>query len=192
MNRQAKIISKKQQKVFLEYLGTTRASTRNKVMFWLSLHGLRAIEVHNLDWSMVTDSDGNVSNKIEITNKASKGDNGGRTVWLNDDLKCALISLLDESLFKSGAVVRSERGNSRMGRQSIVDFFQRHYSEIGFEGCSSHSGRRTFITRAARKISECGGSLRDIQKIVGHSALQNTQRYIEQDTAAQKKVMMVV
>ncbi len=41
-------------------------------------------------------------------------------------------------------------------------WFQRLYSDpergLGFQGCSSHSGRRTFITRAARKVSEAGGS----------------------------------
>jgi hypothetical protein len=36
-------------------------------------------------------------------------------------------------------------------------WFQRLYSDpergLGFQGCSSHSGRRTFITRAARKVA---------------------------------------
>jgi integrase len=37
--------------------------------------------------------------------------------------------------------------------QDIVNMFARWYEQIGFDGCSSHSGRRTFIKNAARKIS---------------------------------------
>ena len=50
---------------------------------------------------------------------------------------------------------------------------------LGFDGCSSHSGRRTAITRWARKISSVGGSLRDVQALARHSSLQMTQRCIE-------------
>ena len=54
---------------------------------------------------------------------------------------------------------------------------------------TSHSGRRTFITETSKKISLVGGSLRDVQMMVGHSSLQTTQRYIESDSESQRKVV---
>lgn len=50
--------------------------------------------------------------------------------------------------------------------------FQRWYRHLGFVGCSSHSGRRTFITNAARKISTVGASLKDVQELAGHTNLR--------------------
>jgi integrase len=63
---------------------------------------------------------------------------------------------------------------------------------IGLAGCSSHSGRRTFITRAARKITEAGGSLRDVQQLAGHASLAMTQRYIEGDSDAKRKLIALI
>jgi integrase/recombinase XerD len=76
--------------------------------------------------------------------------------------------------------------------QAVVNLFSRWYADLGFSGCSSHSGRRTFITNAARKISTVGGSLRDIQALAGHSNLSTTQRYIESHAEAQRKVVELV
>ena len=76
-----------------------------------------------------------------------------------------------------------------MTSQSVVNFFQRIYHNLGFIGCSSHSGRRTFITNTSKKISLVGGSLRDIQYLSGHSSLQTTQRYIEGDSESRTKVV---
>jgi integrase/recombinase XerD len=70
--------------------------------------------------------------------------------------------------------------------------FARWYRELGFQGCSSHSGRRTFITNTARKISTVGGSLRDVQMLAGHTNLRTTQRYIEATPEAQNKVVQQI
>jgi integrase len=58
--------------------------------------------------------------------------------------------------------------------------------------CSSHSGRRTFITNAAKKITTVGGSLRDVQALAGHSSLAVTQRYIDGDAEARRKIVELV
>ena len=67
--------------------------------------------------------------------------------------------------------------------------FQIWYRDLGMYGCSSHSGRRTFITNAARKISTVGGSLQDVQALAGHASLAVTQRYIEGDSEARRKIV---
>ena len=79
-----------------------------------------------------------------------------------------------------------------MSPQAIVNMFASWFDDTGLMGCSSHSGRRTFITSAARKISSVGGSLRDVQMLAGHSSLAVTQRYIEGDGEARTKVVELV
>ena len=63
---------------------------------------------------------------------------------------------------------------------------------LGFGGSSRNSWSRTFVTNAARRISTVGSSLRDVQLLAGHSALSTTQRYIEADAMAQRKVVELV
>src|ERR1700693_5671956 len=75
---------------------------------------------------------------------------------------------------------------------AIVNMFQRWYRHLGFVGCSSHSGRRTFITNAARKISTVGGSLRDVQMLAGHTNLRTPQRYIDANPEAQNRVVQQI
>ena len=75
---------------------------------------------------------------------------------------------------------------------SIAIWFANAYRLSGLDGCSSHSGRRTFITRAARLVHKAGGSLRDVQILAGHRSIQTTQRYIEGDTDAQRKLVSLI
>jgi integrase/recombinase XerD len=191
--KQAKVLSKQQQNTVLLYLETTRHALRNKVIFLLSVRaGLRAKEIASITWDMVTDAEGNITDCIELSNNASKGKSGG-VIWMNKELMAALVEYKAEIKYfkQSGHIVKSERGNVA-NAQVIVNMFQSWFKRLGFSGCSSHSGRRTFITSAARKISSVGGSMRDVQMLARHSSLQMTQRYIDADVDAQKKVVQLI
>jgi integrase/recombinase XerD len=93
--------------------------------------------------------------------------------------------------FPDRAIICTERSD-RTPAQVIVNMFQRWYRDLGFIGASSHSGRRTFITNAAKKVVQAGGSLRDVQELAGHSSLSMTQRYIEGDTDAKRRLMQMI
>ena len=75
---------------------------------------------------------------------------------------------------------------------AIVAWFARAYRAIGLMDCSSHSGRRTFITKAARLVHRAGGSLRDVQVLAGHRSLLTTQRYINGDTDVQRHLVALI
>jgi integrase len=194
LGKQAKILTKPQADAVLAYLSTTRYPARDRVIFLLSVKaGLRAKEIASLRWEMVSDAEGRLIDLISLTDKASKG-RGGRSIPLNKELKAALLALkaeAEKSVRPSSYVVTSERDRP-MSAAVMVNKFAGWYRALGFVGASSHSGRRTFITNAARRISTVGGSLRDVQLLAGHSALGTTQRYIAADGLAQRRVVELV
>lgn len=189
LGKQAKILNQKQVDAVLHHIGNGRNGLRNQVILLLSVKaGLRAKEIAALRWSMIVVPDGEVGDCIHLTDGASKG-RSGRVIPINKQLRTALIEL--HKAVQGEWVIQTQRSD-RTSAQAIVNLFQRWYSDLGFVGCSSHSGRRTFITNAARKISTVGGSLRDVQQLAGHSSLQTTQRYIEGDSEAMKRVVELV
>jgi integrase len=146
--KQAKVLSHDNIEDLLTYSRTSRYPERNKVMVLLSAKaGLRAGEIANLTWDMVSDPSGEVGQVIELRDKAAKN-RSGRLIPMHSDLRQALRELRAATT-GIGHVVRSER-RGPMRPLSVVIWFANAYRAIGLEGCSSHSGRRTFITRAAR------------------------------------------
>ena len=79
-----------------------------------------------------------------------------------------------------------------MTARSVVNWFHDIYQQLRLNGCSSHSGRRTFITRTARAVGKSGGSLRDVQELAGHRSLSTTERYIVGDRDAQRKLIALL
>ena len=190
LGKQAKILAPRDLADLLAFADCSRHPLRNRVMVSLSAKaGLRAGEIAGLTWDMVLDANGQIGTCIKLRDHAAKN-GGGRLIPMHPDLADALSGWRQVSI-GPGHVVRSERGGP-MTALSIVVWFKRAYAYVGLDGCSSHSGRRTFITRAARLVHKAGGSLRDVQLLAGHRSIQTTQRYIDGDTDAQRKLVSLI
>ncbi|MGZ3283410.1 MAG: tyrosine-type recombinase/integrase [Xanthobacteraceae bacterium] len=188
--RQAKILSAADVNDLLLFTSCTRNPLRNRVIVLLSAKaGLRAGEIANLTWDMVLGPTSQISGVIELHDTAAKK-GSGRMIPIHPALRSALENLRRVEA-RSEHVVTSERRGA-LTAQSIVVWFNRAFKSIGLKGCSSHSGRRTFVTRAARLVHKAGGSLRDVQLLAGHRSIQTTQRYIDGDSDAQRKLVSLI
>ena len=171
----------------LRYSADAYHAARNTLMFLLSVDaGLRSKEIALLDWSMITDAVGNIAGEIRLQDIAAKGNSGG-VVFISKRLGDALAAYGNGQVMK-GRVIKSQSG-AGMNAQVVTNWFFNLYRELGYDGCSSHSGRRTAITRWARRISSVGGSMRDVQSLARHSSLAMTQRYIDISEEACRRVV---
>lgn len=189
--KQAKVLTQSQFEAALRAAKTGRHGLRNQVMLLLSVKaGLRAGEIAGLTWGMVLTSDGQVGRQIALEDRIAKK-RSGRLIPMHSELRAALVKLWRASERFCGPedrVVRSERGEA-MRASSVVNWFYGFYQAMGYAGCSSHSGRRTFITRAAKLVFKAGGSLRDVQLLAGHRSIDQTQAYIDGDERSQRRLV---
>lgn len=167
---------------------------RDEVALRLSFYaGLRACEIANLRWeNNILNAAGKVYDFISITSDVGKR-SVERMIPMDEDLKKALIALRkarpeDEFVFyaihNNVKVLDKETGAAmtQIGQvtpNAVVQWFKRLYTNVGLKGCTSHSGRRTFITSRARVANLKGCSLRDVQDLAGHKSLETTSGYID-------------
>ena len=201
LGRQAKVLSKAQITITLLYLDGKINAQRNKVIFLLSVKGgLRAKEIAHLKWRCLLSADGTIGDVIALDNRYTKG-SSGRIIPINRDLRVALEEWLDEfqkcyriddiQPLEGWNVITTSRSYQTTA-QVIVNTMRDWYAELGFVGASSHSGRRTFITNAAKQVFKAGGSLRDVQELAGHKSISMTQRYIEGDSEAKRRLVNLI
>ena len=201
LGRQAKVLSKAQITTTLLYLDGKMNARRNKVIFLLSVKGgLRAKEIAQLKWGCLLSADGTIGDVIALDNRYTKG-SSGRIIPINRDLRVALEEWLDEfqkcyriddiQPLEGWNVITTSRSYQTTA-QVIVNTMREWYADLGFVGASSHSGRRTFITNAAKQVFKAGGSLRDVQELAGHKSIAMTQRYIEGDSDAKRRLVNLI
>lgn len=188
---QAKIISPGDFRQLLKIVVAGNHGLRNKTILILSHYlGLRASEIAALNINDVMNEHGSIKSELSLLAAYTKGNihrdiplehskvKNALAEWINYR-KCNEISFVTTSpLFKS-------QKNLRFSANSMVHTINKLYQENGYRGCSSHTGRRTLITRLAQK----GVDLNSIRVIAGHKSITTTQRYIENDPNRLAEIM---
>jgi integrase/recombinase XerD len=137
--------------------------------------GLRAKEIAALTMGDVFDEQGAVREQFILSAAQSKGGQT-RTVYLNQRLRKALADYGD-TIKRSDpqrALFASQKGGA-FSANTMCQLFLDIYKAVGLKDASSHSGRRTYITRLANK----GVGVRLLAALAGHAHISTTQRYID-------------
>lgn len=204
---QAQTLTDQQFTKFMKRLtATVRRPAVERVVFLLSYKaGLRAQEIAGLEWERhILDAEGGIRTE-EFMVAGSKGrakreefpvlwvssDIGKygskRTIRMHPMLLEAVQELRAEGLEGKFVIPSGNKRASpelRSRAHALTMRINRFYEQLDLEKCSSHSGRRTFITNAARRANFANCSLVDVQKLAGHRQLTTTQEYI--DTTSQQ------
>jgi integrase/recombinase XerD len=174
--RQAQTLNEAQLRRVLHYCRSRRHPVRDETIVLFSFYaGLRAKELAALRRSDVFDGAGAVREQFILSAAQSKGGKT-RTVYLNQRLRRALaeyaagLNLNDPNR----ALFDSQKGG-HFSANTMCQLFLDIYKAVGLKDASSHSGRRTYITRLANK----GVGVRLLAALAGHSHISTTQRYID-------------
>ena len=174
---QAKVLTDQEIKRVLAVVSAQRHSDRNRIAVMLSLlAGMRAGEIASLTFASVADRDLNIRSTIRLTPDMTKG-HKSRDVVVSTRLQKELERYIafQNDWKPDWPLIRSQKYTRAFSANTMVQLLNQIYRDAGVDGASSHSGRRSFITKLASK----GVSARVLQQLAGHSSLATTQRYID-------------
>jgi len=173
---QAATLNDAQIKRALRYCQSRKYPVRDTTILLFSIYtGLRAKELAALRIADVFDVDGAVRTQFTLTGAQTKGSKS-RTVFVNKPLtqQLALYRTWRSSVDPNAPLFRSQKGG-HFSANTMCQLFLDIYKACGFEHASSHSGRRTFIT----KLANSGVNVRLLATLAGHQHISVTQRYID-------------
>ena len=188
--KQAKVLTSAETSRSIAVIEAGSHAARNKCAFYLThLAGLRVKEVAALKVADVYNSAGKVHGEIRLAPDQTKG-NSMRSVVLSRKLQKALTEYYDH-LPKQDAdfpLIYSQKSYKPFSPNSLCQVFSRIYIAAGIRGATSHSGRRTFITKLASK----GVGVKVLMELAGHKHLSTTQRYIEVNDQMLKEAVELI
>ena len=174
--RQAQTLNDAQLRRVIQYCRSRRHPTRDETIILVSFYaGLRAKEIAALTVGNVFDEAGDVRTQFILSAAQSKGGHT-RTVYLNQRLRKALgdygaIKYLGDP---QRPLFESQKGG-HFSANTMCQLFLQIYKDCGLKGATSHSGRRTYIT----KLANAGINVRLLAELAGHKHISTTQRYID-------------
>jgi len=188
MSKQAKTLTAEELRRVLDYTATRKHSTRNRALVLASFYsGCRVGELSSLTYADVVDSEGKVRDEIRLKAENTKTKEA-RIVFVNAKLKKELQQYANA--YKPADTqlkffYSQKRKSNGYNANTLTQFFHYLYKKAGVFGASSHSGRRTFITKLANQ----GVSVRVLASLAGHRNISTTQAYIDVNDDMKRKAV---
>jgi len=176
MSKQAKTLNEREVKRLLEYIAKTKSAKRNRAIVLLThLAGMRIGEVAAVRVCDVLASDGTVRDEIHLTAQQTKGSQS-RTVLLSERMQAELAAYMQTVRVSDPkqALFATQR-SAAFTANSLTQVINGLYKNAGFDACSSHTGRRTFLTNLAEK----GVGVRVLMALSGHRHMSSVQKYLD-------------
>jgi integrase/recombinase XerD len=197
---QARVLTERELRKILVFCTTQPHAARNRtILLCTHMAGMRVGEVAALRICDVLGADGAVMDEIALAASQTKG-NHSRTVLVPKKLRDELTTYLQQrfGLANLLAVTQTDtqralfptQKNPKRGftANTLCQLFHKIYKAAHMTGATSHSGRRTFITRLADK----GVGVRVLMALAGHKSIATTQRYIELNPTVMKAAVELI
>lgn len=182
----AKVLNESEFKRLLIVARSGQFALRNAAILYCSFGlGLRAKEMASLTIADITTPDYKLLDEICLKRAMTKGEKQ-RYVYLTHKKIC---DVLDEyiktikHLDRSRPLFQTQR-KSRFTANAMQKWFKVIYDKAGITGGSSHSGRRTFITR----LIEQGADIKAVSKLAGHASIVTTAIYVDDNPDRLKRL----
>ena len=188
MSKQAKTLTAEELRRVLDYTATRKHSTRNRALVVMSFYsGCRVGELSSLIYTDVVDEAGKVRDEIRLKAENTKTKEA-RVVFVNAKLKKEL-QLYANHYKPANTQLKffysQKRSSNGYSANTLTQFFHYLYKRARVFGASSHSGRRTFIT----KLASQGVGVRVLMSLSGHKNLSSVQAYIDVNDDMKRKAV---
>ena len=172
---QAKTLNATELRRVLDHIATRKHSARNRCALLLTHYaGMRVGEVAALRICDVLNDSGSIKDEIRLKPEQTKG-KYARTVYIN--------ARMQKEIYQYIKIIRIADTNKPLfytqkragfSANTLTQYFHFLYRRAGLEGCSSHSGRRSFLTSLANK----GTAIHILKSLAGHRNISTTAGYL--------------
>ncbi len=149
-------------------------NSRDRALFGVCLYtACRIEEACTLRRKDVFDAQRRVRPELIVRKGNTKGKLATRTIWVGEELRSLLVDYNPPSY--QWFLFPGRHGKGHIHPDSAARILRQAFEELGIEGASTHSFRRTALTI----MSDARIPLRVIQEVSGHRTLDELQKYLE-------------
>lgn len=148
--------------------------------------GLRAKEIAELKLSDILDNKGEIKETVTLRKKTTKGHRGGVAFFTHPEVREALSKYLVQNRSSKATQYENVFISKKLtpfSPSSMSRLFTTIYNKAGFNGCTSHAGRKSLCVN----LNKQNVSTYNIQQIMRHASITTTVDHylkVDEDTLA--------